>query len=327
MLKNTTSMLIRRAAIAGGLLTLGVLLPLSVAAAAGLTPGDSQALQAYVGDTGFPDLHAALQEAASQGADPGLLEGLVRGARDGGIPAGTLASWVRHAGRLAADRLPESPVVSRYLQGVAKNVPVDRIEGAVTELETRLTEAAALVDAACPAPTDPAGREARLRAIDHTAYALGLGVAKDDLDHSLDLAMHETVPVEAAQAPVLTLGILVSSGIPADKSVKVIDAAWSRGYRGDDLERLGKAVGGLGREGNAPAGELVDRVVALIDQEPSRDRVFQGLDDLMGHETSRVPPITVGDDPTLHRGDQPKVKDPQDSPKLGGDQGPSIHEN
>jgi hypothetical protein len=312
---------LHRGTLGFGALALAFLLsaaPASLAAAGSL----DRALAPYAASPEFSTLQTAARQAEAQGADVAQIEALLRGAHDGGVSAGVAARWSHRLASLASRDLPVSPVVSRYLQGVAKGIPAERIDGAIGELEARLQEAARRIDAACSKPPTEAAREARLLAIDHAAYALGLGIPAAQLEHSLVLARNEDHPLEAVQAPVLTLGILVASGIPAERSVQVLDTAWSRGYRGDDLERLGKAVGGLGREGKAPAADLIDRVVALIDRENSPDRVFQGLEDLMVLEGSRVSPIGTGEDPSIHRGDPPQVKEPPDTPAIGDQQRP-----
>ena len=60
--------------------------------------------------------------------------------------------------------------------------------------------------------------------------------------------------MDAVQAPLLALGVLVASGVEPDKSLQVVSSAWEHGYRGDDLKRLGKALGRLGQGGEGPSG-------------------------------------------------------------------------
>jgi hypothetical protein len=120
--------------------------------------------------------------------------------------------------------------------------------------------------------------------MDHAAYALGVGVPGEALDRSLRLAAAEARPLEAAQAPALAMGVLVASGVETARSWEVVRSAWESGYRGEDLERLGKALGRLSRDGQGPPADVIDQVLAQIGRREGRDRVFDGLDALVGDD-------------------------------------------
>jgi hypothetical protein len=263
---------------------------------------------------GGTDLEAALSAARDRGVEGALLESLVQRAEQQGISAAVTVAWIDRVRSLAENRLPVHPVVSRYLQGLAKGIPPQRIDVVVDRLETRLEEAARHIDARYPMPQDASGRRARLTAIDHGAYVLGLGVSQDHLDRSLTLVSADAPSVRDVQAPILTLGILVASGIAPDKSLEVVDTAWESGYRGENLERLGKALGRRGHEGEPPSIEVVDQVLRLIGSDLTQDEVFQGLDELTGREDYWLPGLGPGDDPTIRRGDTDRDLDPPSSP-------------
>ncbi len=249
-----------------------------------------------------PQLDAAMGAALAAGVDPAELAELTRGAAAHALPVEDLVLIVQRAETLARKDLPVSPVLSRYLQGMAKGVPFPRIETAVNELETRLTMAAVELDRTVPAATDPEARRARLAAIDHGAYALGVGVDAPELERSIALAALEDSPMDAVQAPLLALGVLVASGVEPDKSFQVVSSAWEHGYRGDDLKRLGKALGRLGQAGQGPPEDVVDHVLALIGSDTGPERVFQGLDDLGGPDGSYPPGMGPGETPVNPRG-------------------------
>lgn len=257
-----------------------------------------------------PDVGAAVEAALAAGVNPAELAELTDRAAAHALSAGDLAAIVERAGSLARRDLPVWPVLSRYLQGMAKGVPPARIEAAVGELEQRLVLAAAHLDRTCPAPADDATRRARLAAIDHGAYALGVGVAAPDLDRSIALAAVEPSPLDAVQAPLLALGVLVASGVEPDKSFQVVSSAWEHGYRGDDLKRLGKALGRLGQGGEGPPEDVVDHVLALIGNDTGPDRIFQGLDDLGGQESPYPPGMGPGETPVNPRGPGQRPQDP-----------------
>lgn len=275
------------------------------------TPDD---LNRTLSDYDSLELDEAVKAALAAGVEPTQLAGLLVGAHDRDLDADVLVGWVNRTGRLAGKDLPVAPVVSRYLQGLAKGVPPSRIDLVIDGLEARLEESAWRIDSVCEVRTDPVSREARLASIDHGAYALGLGISNEDLSQSITLAWEEMGNIEAVQAPMLTLGILVASGIAPDKSMEVVNTAWTHGYRGNNLERLGKSVGRLGRDGQAPSPEVVNEVIEMIGKESSKDRVFKGLDELVGREEYRIPGTYPGSDPTRTMAPPPKPGGPDETP-------------
>jgi hypothetical protein len=289
---------------------------------AGGTPADdsspalSQALSLYATASESSALNTAVQSALAAGVQPDVLAEVLTRSAETDLPDSDLLLIVNHATRLAQRNLPVAPVVSRYLQGLAKGVPFPRIQAVTDQLDARLVEAARRVDAKLPAPTDEATSRARLNAIDHGAYALSVGVSETAFDHSLGLAADEQRPLEAVQAPLLTLGVLVSSGVAPAKSVEVVDSAWKHGFRGQDLERLGKAVSRLSRD-EGSASKVVGQILAMID-DSSQERVFQGLDELIGRTEGGRSTTTIGpgEDPGNRRvpGDRPSYPGPGKNP-------------
>lgn len=256
-------------------------------------------------------LRETANRAIATGADQDLVLSLVDRAEVQGISASVTAAWLERVIRVTNRDLPATPLLSRYLEGIAKRVPAARIDAAIDVLENRLQLAAQRVDAVYPAPTTPQEANARLAAIDHAAYALGLnGMSEGVLDRSLALASADANSLSELESPVLTLGILVASGIQAERSLEVVSVAWDHGYRGNDLERLGRAVGRLRHEGDAPNPDVVETVLKMIDSNASREEVFKGLDDLSGRDEYTSPGLAPGDDPTLRRGDTNRDLDP-----------------
>ena len=240
------------------------------------TPTQVTAVRLFEGSPQAPELYLAVNASVDQGVSPQLLETLISRAHASDLPVATLLSWVRKSHALVVADLPVAPVFSRYLQGLAKGIPPARIDAVVGNLEKRLLAAAHHIDRIYSFPQETRSHQARLIAIDHTAYALGLGVSAVTVDESLLMARNDGDRIEPAQAPMLALGILVAAGVGQEKSLEVVGAAWTHGYRGGDLERLGKALGRLGRDGTPPSDEVVDPIRqadrALQGRCPQRDR-------------------------------------------------------
>jgi hypothetical protein len=263
-------------------------------------------LQARGSDTAQQALAEATARAVKAGASDEMARSLVDHIGDA-LPMATVAAWLENTARLGEDGLPLNTVLSFYVQGVAKGYPADRIEPVVAMVEHRLREAAALVDAMGPTSND----EARRKVIDDVAWVLGLeGMSKEDVSRPITLAREEDKPVDALHAPVLTFGTLVASGLPSETSFNVVNAAWTKGYRGEPLERLGAALANANPSGGAPPQHLVTEVMQLLDRETSQDRFFQGLDELMGREGYRLPSIGISEDPLGRHDTGRGIKDP-----------------
>ncbi len=281
-------------------------------------PTISQALALYGASPLAGELGECAASAVRLGADPAALADFIAGAGADNRPDRDLLALLRRAERLAGLRLPVEPVLSRYRQGFAKGIPFARIETVVDGLEARLMEAARYLDETLSAPADHEGQRARLTAIDHGAYALGVGVPGGTVERAIRLAVHERRPVDAAQAPVLALGVMAASGVRPEKCWEVVDAAWRNGYRGEDLERLGRAIGRLSRNGQGAPPEVIDQVLAEIVGHAGRDRLFEGLDALCGEGSGRegAPGMGTGQDPARDR----------PGPGPGRDQGNGPHD-
>ncbi len=292
------------------------------AAEAASAPALSEALAAYAFSPLSGELAQRAGSAVRLGADPATLAEFIAGAGAQSVADRDVLAAINRAEHLAAARLPVGPVLSRYMQGLAKGIPFARIETAVDGLQGWLVVSARRIDAALPAPADPAGERARLTTVDHGAYALSVGVSEAVLDRSIQLAAKESRPVEAAQAPVLALGVLVASGANQDRSWEVVNAAWNNGYRGEDLERLGKALGRFSRDGQGPPAEVMAQVMAQIGGNAGRDRVFEGLDALVGdgggRSTGAGPGAGKGMDPARDRPDNDRGRGDPPGPGGGG---------
>ena len=264
-------------------------------------------LQARGSDTAQQALAEATERAVKAGASDEMARSLVDHIDEHALPMTTVAAWLENTARLGEEGLPLNTVLSFYVQGVAKGYPADRIEPVVATVEHRLREAAALVDAMGPT----SNVETRRKVIDDVAWVLGLdGVSKDDVSRPITLAREEDKPVDAMHSPVLTFGTLVASGLTTETSFGVVNAAWTKGYRGEPLERLGSALANANPSGGAPPQHLVNEVMQLLDRETSQDRFFQGLDELMGREGYRLPSLGPSEDPLGRRDPGRGIKDP-----------------
>jgi hypothetical protein len=293
-----------------------IILLASAAPAVALVDADVQTLTAaYTSEPEYAALADAAHSALDHGVPPDLLEEVTRRASETSLPAEDLLAVYRHAERVAATRLPVAPVLDRYLKGLSRGVPFARIQQAAQDLEQRLVEASRRLDSRFRDPAGDVEAAARLDAIDEGAFALSQGVAPEHLDRSVSLAEGEESPYEAVRHPLFALGVLAASGVQSDRCLEVVSVAWDHGYRGNDLERLGRDLGSL-----VAAGEdVIDGVLEQIQENSSKDRVLDGLDELSGRsrETHHPPGVTPGEDPTHGRGAAGRDKPTRDTPTSG----------
>ncbi len=268
------------------------------------------ALSLYAASPLSSDLSRASHAAVAKGVSPDALSEFLHRAGENEYPPADLLIAVGRLGRVAASDLPVDPVLSRYLQGMAKHVPSPRVEAAVGALEIRLKDAAVLIDAAFPA--QELDRDSRLKAVDHGAYAIQVGVPIEVFDRALSLARGDSAPLNSVQAPLLAMGVLSASGVDPDRSMDLVSQAWSHGIRGPELEQLGKTVGVYARYSGGDAGEVVTEVIRMLESDLTSDRIFAGLDTMHPEARGQLPP---GADPTVVPGNRRIGDRPQETPR------------
>ncbi len=247
-----------------------------------------------------------------------LRDELVRRAAETGLTPQQTQSILARADRLEADGLPAGAVLDRYLEGLAKGIALPRIEAVVDQLEDRLRDSGRRVDAVFPANT-PAktpvnDRAARLALIDHAAYALEVGVPGAVIEQAMRLAAADHEGPAQGQAAVLAMGGLVAGGIKPDVSLDLVSAAWTQGYRGADLEKLGTDLGGLARNGQGPPADVLRQVLDSIRSGADRDKLLRSLDQMLAGGPSgpgdHPPGTRPGEDPSDQHGPGGNPSDP-----------------
>lgn len=256
----------------------------------------------------YPTDQADLREIAvrlqASDLDESLLAELLLRAHQYGADGAETALILRHAADVADRDLPSQPIFDRYLQGMSKGIDLDRIRTVAEKVEQRLGEAAEEIDTVFDRSGDPEQRRHRRIVVDHAAYAIGAGVSRETVHRTLRLAAEEDAPIEDAGSPLVTVGLLVSCGMDGEQSFEFVETGWKHGFRGEDLERLGREIGGLGSPGEGPPPEIVEQILDRIRQMEMHDRIFHELDNLHGRtgEVHHPPGSQPGDDPTQMHG-------------------------
>jgi hypothetical protein len=251
--------------------------------------------------------------------EPDLRAEIARRAAERGLTPQQTQAILDHADRVEAADLPVRAVLDRYLEGLARGAPLPRIEAVVDQLETRLRESARHVDLVFPPVQVPATRATRLALIDHCAYALSVRVPPAEIEQAMHLAADGNQGPAEGKAPVLAMGCLVAGGLDPNASLDLVHTAWTNGYRGRDLERLGRELGGLGQTGQGPPPEILRLVRDSIRSGDDRENLLRRLEALRGPDApgpgQHMPGSRPGEDPSDMRGPGGPPQDP-------GHQGP-----
>lgn len=179
--------------------------------------------------------------------------------------------------------LPVAPLLDKAVEGIAKNVPGERIAGAVQVLTRELARAQTLLRGGAPhTPADVAA----------VADALRREVPEPSIRRLRERA-GEGEPVALA---VHILGDLMDRGVPSNQALGVIEAWRERGARADELRELPAAVERLMRQGARPEQAAAAVAGAMRGGGPP------GLVGNPGGGPPNGPPIPPGAGPPSERG-------------------------
>ena len=149
--------------------------------------------------------------------------------------------------------IPEGPLYSKALEGVAKGVPVDRILPAVTQYANRLREARGAFGPEVAEPMVVAGADALQRGVDAGAL------------QRLGQQGQGGPGLRLSPMAVLVLADLVEAGVPAERALGVVHEALQQRAREQEMLGLTGQVRRLMRQGQSPqeAAEQVRRALQL----------------------------------------------------------------
>lgn len=210
------------------------------------------------------DIEAALEDvrvALDGGANPDDLAEILRRARDGGGSAEDVREILGLAARLAHQGLPIDPVMSSILLGLAKEVPLSRIQTVAEGIEEDLREARTILDSVYSQDEVSGTREERFTVIRLCTFTLRAGGSPEALRWALSLSIEEGGSLIDAQAAVLAMGCLLSAGIEEGRAIDVLESAWNFGFRGRALQELAPLLAALSRSGEDSPEKLFHDLV------------------------------------------------------------------
>jgi hypothetical protein len=178
--------------------------------------------------------------AAAQGMPTSEREALIRVVVDRGGRAGDLDTLLGVADQVAASGLPSAPVTNKIREGLAKGVPVSRIEPVARQIASHLTAADRLLRELGP---NPAVSD-RMAAITLLAESFGVGVTDADVRalHQQTRASGTTLSPDATAAAAKALGFIKDAKLSTTDGTAVVAEAARRGYRSQELVDLGREI-------------------------------------------------------------------------------------
>ncbi len=288
----------------------------------GLWPGLGTALLALLIGGGAPlqgafgqptDVQAVLDQGAAAGADVEQMRAVAERARQAGLSEGTAASLLEPAVALAEQDLPTDPLLSKTLEGLAKQVPPSRMQPVLQQYRTRTEQAGAFVtqwtqrnevrrllgaeDAASDEAAPRANERASLVAAVAEARQQG-GTAKHIESFLAGLpnrVERRPVPVSDVAVAVNVLPDLPDNGAPPEAATQLVTAALDAGYSPESLRQLPSALRSARQNSNRPVDALAQGTAQAITRGAPAASVLRSL--FQGAFPGGGPPSGVGNGP------------------------------
>ncbi len=233
----------------------GTLLSADLAQAAELPP---ELRDKVVHELSDPTVRDQVLENLSKSFNDGLpadtLALLVNRAVENGISPSTLEHLTSTLARAVAEDLPPGPIVAKVLEGVAKNVPEDRLVLAVDRVTERLKFAAEVARLANSKGDD------RSRFVVRTADAVAAGMDRKRL---------RSLAVEMS-------GKINSNKVSSLQIMEMVKTASGYGVPPDKVERVAKT---LINDENADEGDIERILRSLVEHDDDRDGPWDGGDE------------------------------------------------
>ncbi len=283
----------------------------------GFWPGLGTALLVVVLGGGIPyaalgqsaNVQALLDQGAKSGANVEQMRTVVERARRAGLSDEATASLLEPAVALAEQNLPSDPLLSKTLEGLAKQVPPSRMQPVLQQYRTQTEQADRLVtqwtqrdEVQQLLGTEEGPSEAAPRANDRAQLVTAVteaqqqGVAREHVETFLS-GLPEGVerrPVSMGEvaAAVNILPDLPGNGASPETSTQLLTAALDAGYSPESLRQLPSALQSARQNSNRPFDALAQGTAQAIASGTPATSVLQSL--FQGSFPGGGPPAGVG---------------------------------
>lgn len=290
-------------------------------------------------------VQALIERGQQSGANVTQMQTVATRAREAGMTPTETTALLRPAVELAEMHLPSGPLLTKSLEGLAKNVPPSRMHPVLDQLRTHTERAGKIVSQwtqqpatkkllGLSGPRENRGppEDQRTEMITAMTHAQQQGIPGNTLKSFLDnlpsAVNRRPLSIEAVAASVGVLPDLPGSNSSSDAAMKLLTAALDAGYTPESLRQLPAALQSAGRAREAPPGALVSNAARAIAQGTPAASVlrglFQGSLPGLGPPAGRGggPPGTVpGNGKPPGQGGKPPGKGPPGNPPGGGPPG------
>ncbi len=296
-------------------------LPGFIQALRGLRPGLGLVLLVALIGGGAPlqgafgqptNVQAVLDQGAAAGANVEQMRTVAERARQAGLSEGAVAALLEPAVALAEQDLPTDPLLSKTLEGLAKQVPASRMQPVLQQYRARTEQAGAVVtrwaqrdavqqllgaeNTASEAAPQTNDRASLVAAI---AEARQQGVAATHIESFLaglpDGVERRPVPMSDVAAAVNVLPDLPDNGASPETATQLVTAALNAGYSPESLRQLPSALRSARQNSNRPVDVLAQGTAQAITKGAPAASVLQSL--FQGSFPGGGPPPGVGNGP------------------------------
>lgn len=240
------------------------------------------------------DLQALLDQARAAGVDTEQMSTVVERARRAGLNNAATAALLRPSVELAERDLPTSHVLSKTLEGLAKNVPADRMEpvlqqygsyteraGQIVSQWTQQAETREMLGASEDAPPSEAQERTRAELITAAAKAQQLDTPAENIEAFLNGlpsgVERRPVSLDEVAAAVNVLPDLPNSGASPESARRLLTSALDAGYSPESLRQLPSALKSARRRSNQPVDVLAEGTAQAIARGTPAAQVLKSL--------------------------------------------------
>jgi len=222
-------------------------------------------------------VQSLLKQGEAAGADADLMRTVADRARNAGLDDAAAADLLRPAVALAERELPTTPLLNKTLEGIAKQVPADRMTPVLRQLQSHTQEAGTLVSAWLEQPdvqafagesgSTPAERD---RLISNVAEArqqnLARATIEDFLNQLPEAVERRPVALSEVSTAVSTMPDLPGGRDNPEAARQLLGAALNAGYDPESLRQLPTALRQAQRGSDRPASAITRGAAQAIAQ-------------------------------------------------------------
>jgi len=271
------------------------------------------------------DVQALLDQGRAADADAEQLSAVAERARRAGLGPEATASLLRPTVELAERDLPTSHLLSKTLEGLAKNVPPARMQPVLQQYRSHTERAGQLVTQWTGQPEvqellggdgNASGKNASEGAYDPlitaAAEAQQQGIPAENVEAFLDglpvnVERRSVSPTEVSAA-VDVLPDLPGNGTSAESARQLLTSALDAGYSPESLRQLPSALQSARRNSDQPVDALAEGTAQAIARGTPAAQVLKSL--FQGAFPGGGPPAGVGNGPPSNTPGGGKPPDP-----------------